>query len=225
MQTVIFDLDGTLIDTAPDLIDTLNVILEREGYAAVPFERGRDAIGGGAKKLLERALVQQNAKVSPARLDQLYVDYVKHYSEHIADRSRPFPGLERALDMLSARGYRLAVCTNKLEWLSVRLLDRLGLKQRFAAICGQDTFKVAKPDPDILLKTVAAAGGDPARAVMVGDSINDIAAARAARMPVIAVDFGYTDTPVAKLNPDRIISAYDDLQAAINGLLQPTIRH
>ena len=217
---LVFDLDGTLIDTAPDLIDTLNVILEREGYAAVPFERGRDAIGGGAKKLLERALVQQNAKVSPARLDQLYVDYVKHYSEHIADRSRPFPGLERALDMLSARGYRLAVCTNKLEWLSVRLLDLLNLKHRFVAICGQDTFKIAKPNPEVLRKTVIAAGGDPARAIMVGDSIADISAARAADIPVIAVDFGYTDTHVTALGPDAVISAYDQLLPAIDGLLR-----
>lgn len=221
MQTIIFDLDGTLIDTAPDLIDTLNVILTREGYAALPFGRARDAIGGGAKKLLERALAQQGADVTPARLDKLYVEYLRHYSEHIADRSRPFPGLERALDALAARDYRLAVCTNKLEWLSVRLLDLLKLRHRFATVCGQDTFKIAKPHPEVLLKTVAAAGGDPAHAVMVGDSITDIAAARAAGIPIIAVDFGYTDIPVAKLNPDRVISAFGELEAAIDGLLAP----
>jgi phosphoglycolate phosphatase len=221
MRTIIFDLDGTLIDTAPDLIDTLNVILKREGYAPLPFDRARDAIGGGAKKLLERGLTQQGATITPARLDRLYVDYLQHYADHIADRSRPFPGLERALDGLSAKGYCLTVCTNKLEWLSIRLLELLKLKHRFATICGQDTFKIAKPNPEVLRKTVAAAGGDPAHAIMVGDSITDINAARAANIPVIAVDFGYTDTPVTQLNPDHVISAFDELEAAIDGLLRP----
>jgi phosphoglycolate phosphatase len=221
MQTIVFDLDGTLVDTAPDLIDTLNYILKREGIAPVPFDRARTAIGGGVKRLLERSLAQNSTTVAPAELDKLYADYLEHYAAHIADRSRPFPGLDRALDGLSARGYRLAVCTNKLEWLSVRLLELLDLKHRFAAICGQDTFKVAKPNPDVLRKTVIAAGGDPVQAIMIGDSVTDIAAARAAGIPVIAVDFGYTDTPVAALNPDCVISTFDELVAAIDGLVQP----
>jgi phosphoglycolate phosphatase len=221
MQTIIFDLDGTLIDTAPDLIDTLNHILKRQGLAPMPFDRARAAIGGGVKRLLERGLAQNGAVIAPAELDRLYADYLEHYAAHIAERSRAFPGLDRALDTLSARGYRLAVCTNKLEWLSVRLLELLELKHRFAVICGQDTFNAAKPNPDVLRKTAIAAGGDPTRAIMVGDSVTDIAAARAANMPVIAVDFGYTDTPVAALKPDRVISAFDDLAAAIDGLVQP----
>lgn len=221
MPTIIFDLDGTLIDTAPDLVDTLNVILKREGYEPVPFDRARNAIGGGAKRLLEYGLTQQGTPIAPDRLDRLYADYLQYYSEHIADRSRPFPGLERALDDLAARGYRLAVCTNKLEWLSVRLLELLNLRPRFAAICGQDTFRIAKPSPDILRKTIAAAGGNPTSAIMVGDSITDITTARAADVPVVAVDFGYTDTPVTLLGPDRVISAFDALAATIDGLLQP----
>jgi phosphoglycolate phosphatase len=221
MPTIVFDLDGTLIDTAPDLVDTLNVILTRAGHAPVPFDFGRAAIGGGAKKLLERGLARQGATVAPARLDELYADYVAHYAAHIADRSRPFPGLDRALDHLAAQGYRLAVCTNKLEWLSLRLLDLLDLTRHFAAICGQDTFKIAKPHPDVLRKTVLAAGGDPANALMVGDSITDIAAARAAGIPVIAVDFGYTDTPVAALDPDHVISNFEELAPAIDNLLRP----
>lgn len=221
MSTIIFDLDGTLIDTAPDLVETLNVILQREGYAAIPFDRARNAIGGGAKKLLEYGFTHQGAAIAPDRLDRLYADYLQHYSDHLADRSRPFPGLERALDDLTAKGFRLAVCTNKLEWLSVRLLDQLKLRHRFAAICGQDTFKIAKPNPEILRRTIAAAGGDPACAVMVGDSITDIATARAANIPVVAVDFGYTDTPVVLLKPDRVISTFDALPATIDALLQP----
>jgi phosphoglycolate phosphatase len=221
MRMIVFDLDGTLVDTAPDLVDTLNVILTREGFAPVPYDLARSAIGSGAKRLLERGLAQQGASIPAARLDELYADYLTHYAEHIADRSRPFPGVDRALDGLSARGYRFAICTNKLEWLSLRLLDRLELTHRFDAICGQDTFKIAKPDPEVLRKTILAAGGNPANAIMVGDSITDIATARAANIPVVAVDFGYTDTPVSALDPDCVISAFDELPAAIDVLMRP----
>lgn len=221
MRMIVFDLDGTLVDTAPDLIDTLNVILTREGFDPVPFDRARAAIGAGARRLLERGLAQQGSTVAPARLDKLYADYIAHYAEHIADRSRPFPGVDRALDRLSAQGYRFAICTNKLEWLSLRLLERLNLGHRFDAICGQDTFKIAKPDPEVLRRTIQRAGGDPSRAIMIGDSITDIATARAANVPVVAVDFGYTDTPVSELHPDGVISAFDELPAAIEMLMHP----
>jgi phosphoglycolate phosphatase len=216
--TVVFDLDGTLIDTAPDLIDTLNHILTREGFDAVDYEVAREAIGAGAKSLLERGLARQGKQVEPQRLDALYRDYLDHYAEHIADRSRPFPGMEAALDRLSAEGRILAVCTNKLEWLSVRLLDRLNLSRRFAVIVGQDTIGIAKPNPAVLRHTIEAAGGDTARAIMVGDSITDIATARAASVPVIAVNFGYTDTPVSELNPDRVVAHYDALPEAVRAL-------
>jgi phosphoglycolate phosphatase len=175
-------------------------------------------IGDGAKKLLERSILAHQAELPPDELESLYRDYLDYYSEHIADRSRPFPGLVDALDALAARGARLAVCTNKLEWLSVKLLDALGLNQRFAAICGQDTFGVAKPNPEVLVRTIEAAGGDPSHAIMVGDSITDIATARAAGIPVVAVDFGYTRTPVSQLGPDIVISHYDGLLAAIDTL-------
>jgi phosphoglycolate phosphatase len=153
-------------------------------------------------------------------LDRLYATYIEHYAAHIADHSRPFAGLEEALDALTARGYRLAVCTNKLEWLSVRLLDALNLRERFVAICGQDTFGVAKPDPEVLRRTIAAAGGEPRRAIMVGDSATDVATARSARVPVVAVDFGYSEVPVSSLSPDRIISSFDALPRAVDELLE-----
>jgi phosphoglycolate phosphatase len=218
MKSLIFDLDGTLIDTAPDLIETLNVILRGQGLMPVAYHEARLLIGDGAKRLLESSLAQQQAKVTPATLEKLYQAYLVHYSEHIADKSRPFPGLERALDDLTARGFRLAVCTNKLEWLSVRLLDALNLGNRFAVICGQDTFGVAKPNPEVLRRTIAAAGGDVRDAIMVGDSQTDIATARAAGIPVIAVDFGYTRTPVKELDPDRVISHYDALVEAVDAV-------
>ena len=216
---VVFDLDGTLVDTAPDLVDTLNVILTRERIPPIGYEAARMLIGGGVRPMLERALAEQGRSVPAPEIDDLFKTFLDHYAAHIADRSRPFPGVEIALDVLAQRGFVLAVCTNKLEWLSLRLLDELGLTARFAAICGQDTFGVKKPDPDVLRKTVAAAGGDMTRTVMVGDSATDIRLAQAAQVPVIAVDFGYTDTPVAALRPDRVISSYQMLVPAVFELL------
>jgi phosphoglycolate phosphatase len=216
--TVVFDLDGTLVDTAPDLVDTLNVIFEREGLARVPYEAGRNMIGGGARRMIELGLRSEGRNCTTSELDRLFGDFIAYYEAHIADRSRPFPGLEAALDQLAGDGCRFAVCTNKLEGLSRQLLEALGLTPRFAAICGQDTFGVQKPNPEILRRTVLAAGGEVARAVMVGDSANDIDAARAAPMPVVAVDFGYTEVPVTHLGPDRIIGHFDELPAAVLGL-------
>jgi phosphoglycolate phosphatase len=216
---VVFDLDGTLIDTAPDLVDTLNVILAREGIPPVAYDAARMLIGGGVRPMLERALAEQGRSVPAPEMDDLFGTFLEHYAAHIADRSRPFPGVESAMDVLAQRGYTLAICTNKLEWLSRRLLDALQLTPRFAAICGQDTFGVKKPDPEVLRKTVAAAGGDIARAVMVGDSATDIRLAQAAQIPVVAVDFGYTDMPVSAFRPDRVISSYAMLPAAVFELL------
>ena len=217
--TIVFDLDGTLVDTAPDLIDTLNLILDRHGMPAIAFDDARAMIGAGVKPLLQRALASKGLQFAPDEIDRLYDEYLVLYAAHIADRSRPFSGVEAALDALAADGCILAVCTNKLEWLSVLLLDRLGLSPRFAAICGQDTFTMRKPDPEMLRLTIAKAGGDIARAVMVGDSMTDVATARAARVPVIAVDFGYTDIPPSALGADRLIGHFDALTAAIKGLL------
>lgn len=217
---VVFDLDGTLVDTAPDLIATLNAVLAQQGVAPVSFDEARGMIGGGVKLLLERALVAHGARFTPDDLNALYHIYLDLYAASIAERSRPFPGVVDALDALAAQGCTFAVCTNKLEWLSLRLLDALGLTERFAAICGQDTFAIPKPDPEMFRRTVARAGGDPGRSLMIGDSRTDIDTARAAGAPVVAVDFGYTETPVALLSPDRVISHYDQLPAIAAELLR-----
>ena len=219
VPTIVFDLDGTLVDTAPDLIDTLNLILNKHDVPPVAFDDARAMIGAGVKPLLQRALASKGLQFAPGEIDRLYDEYLPLYAAHIADRSRPFPGVEAALDALTADGCILAVCTNKLEGLSVLLLEKLGLSPRFAAICGQDTFTMRKPDPEMLRLTIAKAGGDVARAIMVGDSMTDVATARAARVPVIAVDFGYTDIPPSALGADRLIGHFDALIAAIKGLL------
>jgi phosphoglycolate phosphatase len=215
---IVFDLDGTLVDTAPDLVDTLNVILAREDIPPLPFEEARLMIGGGARAMIERGLKVRGVPAEQAELDRLFADFIEHYSAHIADRSRPFPGLEAALDRLADRAYRFAVCTNKLERLSRRLLDQLGLSDRFAAICGQDTFGIKKPHPEALLQTIRKARGEASYAVMVGDSATDIDLARAAGVPVVGVDFGYATVPVASLNPDRLIGHFDELPEAIEAL-------
>ncbi len=219
--TIAFDLDGTLVDTAPDLADALNVILSREGLAPVPYANARTMIGGGARRMIEAGLKFAGGAADAGDVDRLFKDFIAHYAAHIADRSKPFPGLDAALDRLAAQGHVFAVCTNKLEGLSRLLLDTLELSSRFAAICGQDTFGIQKPNPDILRRTIAQAGGDVAQAVMVGDSANDINTARAAGVPVIAVDFGYTETPVAQLGADRVISRFADLPGAVAALARP----
>jgi len=215
---IVFDLDGTLVDTAPDLISALNHVLVREGLSPVPLASARNMIGAGARKLLERGLEAEGRTVTVDELNRMTVDFIDFYAAHIADASRPFEGLEAALDDLASQGHRLAVCTNKLEWLSRRLLDALGLSRRFAAICGADTFGVSKPDPAILRQTVAKAGGAITSSIMVGDSGNDVGVARRAGMPVIGVSFGYTDIPISELNPDRLIHHMSDLPAAVGAL-------
>jgi phosphoglycolate phosphatase len=218
-RIVVFDLDGTLVDTAPDLINALNFVLDREGLPAVPLHSARNMIGAGARKLIERGLELEGRTMSFAEVTRLTGDFIDYYAAHIADASRPFEGLESALDDLGARGYRFAVCTNKLEWLSKLLLDRLGLSARFSAICGADTFGVSKPDPAILQQTVARAGGQLSSAVMVGDAGPDIGVARRAGIPVIGVEFGYSEVPIADLKPDRLIHHMRELPAVVEALM------
>jgi phosphoglycolate phosphatase len=216
---VLFDLDGTLVETAPDLIATLNVILAGQDLPPLPLESARNMIGAGARRLLERGIEAAGRNMTVAEIDELTQSFVTYYSEHIADLSHPFEGMVDALDLMEKRGYAFAVCTNKLEWLSRLLLDKLNLSHRFAAICGADTFGVSKPDPTILRQTVLRAGGDIKSAIMVGDSGPDIGVARRAGVPVIGVTFGYTDTPIVELKPDLVIAHMRDLPDAVERLL------
>ncbi|MDB5628416.1 MAG: phosphoglycolate phosphatase [Tardiphaga sp.] len=218
-QTIVFDLDGTLVDTAPDLITALNHVLAREGLAPVPLTSARHMIGAGARKLIERGLEVEGRQMTPAEVSRLTDDFIAFYADHIADDSRPFEGLLDALDDLAGRGHRFAVCTNKLEWLSRLLLEKLAMTDRFAAICGADTFGVSKPDPTILRQTVLKAGGDITRAIMVGDAGPDVGVARRAAIPVIGVTFGYTDVPMIELKPDRLITHMSQLPVAVEELI------
>ena len=221
---ILFDLDGTLVESAPDLVDALNATLALEGAGPLPESRVRSLLGAGARALIERGLKTVGREATPARMEELFCAFIAHYSAHIADRSHVFPGVEAALDRLESAGCRLAVATNKLESLSVPLLTQLGLAGRFAAICGQDTFRdaegrnIPKPDRRMLLETIARVGGDPACAIMVGDSRTDVDAARNSGVPVIGVTFGYTDDPIETFSPDVVISHFDQLWDAVRRL-------
>lgn len=216
---IVFDLDGTLVDTAPDLVGALNFVLQREGLPLVPMASARTMIGAGARKLIERGLELDDRTMTTRDIDRLTDDFITYYKAHIADASRPFDGLFAALDELEGRGFRFAVCTNKQEGLSKLLLDKLDMTERFAAICGADTFGVSKPDPAILRQTIARAGGDVSKSIMVGDSGPDIGVARRAGVPVIGVTFGYTEIPIAELKPDIVIGHMQELPGAIDNLL------
>lgn len=217
--TLVFDLDGTLVDTAPDLISSVNHILAGQGLEPVPADLIRAEISFGARRMLKKGLEHRSALGSEAELDRLLDRFLDHYADNIAVASRPFPDLVPLLEDYRRAGMRLAVCTNKREALSVALLSELGIERLFAAIAGRDTFAVSKPHPDHLLGAVRMAGGNPARAVMVGDSATDINTARAAGIPVIGVSFGYTDVPVRQLGADAVIDHYRELPAALGRLI------
>lgn len=214
-SVVVFDLDGTLADTAPDLTDALNHSLGRLGRPPVPEESVRHMVGHGARALLTRGLAATGV-MTPELVEEGFPIFLEHYEAHIADRTRPFPGLEAALDGLAARGVRLAVCTNKLEGLARELIDALGWRERFAAIVGGDTLPVRKPDPAPLFEAIARAGGG--RAAFVGDSITDTDTARNAAIPCVAVSFGFSDRPPEQLGADALIDHFDELILALERL-------
>ncbi|MGL5363500.1 MAG: HAD family hydrolase [Bosea sp. (in: a-proteobacteria)] len=216
---VVFDLDGTLAETAPDIMRVLNVILVKEGLPALPVAKARDLVGAGARALLERGFRVHGRELSPERLETLFLDFLEIYAESPVADSHLFEGVAGAMKQLSAEGYLLAVCTNKPIRHTQLILDAFGVADQFAFVAGRDTFDFCKPDPRHLTETIRLAGGNPARAVMIGDSRTDISTAQAADIPVIAVPFGYTDVPVESLNPDIVVQHFDELVAAVRRLV------
>jgi phosphoglycolate phosphatase len=212
---VIFDLDGTLIDTAPDLIDSLNHTIASAGLAPVTFADLTHLVGQGARVMIKRAFALRNTDLPEADIEPLYERFIAHYVAHMPGESVAYPGLTEALDRLAGAGFTLAVCTNKTTVLALPLLEKLGLTDRFAAITCGDTFEWRKPDGRHILGTIEKAGGDPARSVMIGDSVNDILSAKNADVPSIGVTFGYTDVPMAELHPDVMIDNFDELDVAL----------
>ncbi|MUZ64653.1 HAD-IA family hydrolase [Agrobacterium vitis] len=209
--TIVFDLDGTLIDTAEDLVASLNHTIAAADLAPLEAEDLSHLVGHGARVMIERAFSLRGRPILEDQFQPLLERFIEHYKDHMPGKSQTYPGLLDALDRLDKAGHRLAVCTNKMEGLARPLLDGIGLTRYFAAITGGDTFEVRKPDAAHLLGTITKAGGDPRRAIMIGDSRNDILVARNAGIASIAVPFGYSDVPVADLDPDMIIGHFDEL--------------
>lgn len=218
--TLAFDLDGTLVETAPDLIGTLNLMLVEHGLPEVPLASARHLVGNGARAMLEHGFREAGAEYDAADWPLLLERFIALYLDRIADHSYAYEGVAETLDRFAAEGAILAVATNKRTDLSIALLDKLGLLDRFAAVVGADAVSRRKPDGAHLVETARLAGGDAARMVMVGDSANDVNAARAAGMPVVAVTFGYTETPPHELGADRVIDHWRDLHAAVHDLLR-----
>jgi len=217
-RAVIFDLDGTLVDTAPDLMRATNHVLEGLGRRAISMAEVRSFVGHGARALLTRGLAATGGVPENYDVEPDYKRFVEFYSRNIADGSEPFPGVVRLLERLKGEGFGLGVCTNKLEGLSVQLLDALGMSRYFGAIVGPDTLGIAKPDPRPFREAVSRLGLVAPRAIMVGDSETDILTARNAGVPVIGVPFGYTPRPVEEFGPDRMISHFDEAHEAIQDL-------
>lgn len=215
--TIVFDLDGTLVDTAPDLTNALNHALAARGHKPMSAACVREAVGHGAQAMIEQALSLTGVQDD---VEGMLADFLAYYEANIATESRPFPGAVAALERLAAGGARLAICTNKRERLARLVLQALEIDSYFSGIAGRDTLSVSKPDPGHLLGAIALAGGEPARAVMIGDSTVDIQAARAACVPSILVSFGYCPPPPDGPKPDAIIGHFDALEENARALLK-----
>ena len=217
--TIAFDLDGTLVETHVDLVGTLNRMLVRHGLPEAPMESAAALIGGGARALLRHGFERAGATWDEAKAPGMFDAFIADYVEHIADHSRPFPGVVETLERLAARGAVLCVATNKRTDLSLSLLDALDLTRHFAVVAGPDRVSARKPSGAHLIDAVRMAGGDPTKAIMVGDAAPDTGAARDAGMPCVVVTFGYTPIPPKELGGDMLIDAFPELEAAIDGLI------
>lgn len=216
-QSILFDLDGTLVDTAPDLAAAMNHVLAAHGRPPLPVDDVRHLVGHGARALVTRGLAA-TGDPAPHLVEPSMPLFLQHYAANIANGSRPFDGVETALDALSAAGCSLSICTNKPTHLAVALVEALGWQGRFAAVVGATSVTTPKPHADHVFATLAAAGGTADDAAFVGDSATDVGAARNAGLPIVLVSFGFTDRPAHELGGDVVIDHYDALLPALIGL-------
>jgi phosphoglycolate phosphatase len=209
VEALIFDLDGTLVDTAPDLLLATNHALSLIDRPQVSITQLRGFVGHGSRALIEKGVAATGGTVNEETLRRLNVGFLDYYSDNIARDSVMFQGLQAVLDRARASGMKIGVCTNKVERLSLKLLTELGVMPVIDAVVGGDTLPLMKPDPAPYFETARRMGVNPARTIMFGDSETDIRTAQAAGVPVIAVTFGYTTEPVQTFNPDHVIDHYD----------------
>jgi phosphoglycolate phosphatase len=217
--TLVFDLDGTLVDSLPDLVAATNHALSELSLPPLSTATLRQAVGFGARRMILDGLAQTGVTLPDPEIDRLLARFLAYYEPNIARETRPYDGAVAVLEGFRSAGARLAVCTNKRHALAERLLAALAIDGLFDAVVGGDSFPVCKPHPDHVRGAIRRAGGNPGAAVMVGDTGIDIAAARAAAIPVVACTFGYATEPVASLKPDAVISHYSELDAAVRTLL------
>ncbi len=222
MRGAIFDLDGTLADTAADLLAAANDVLGPRGLPLLDLGRDRAFAGRGARSMIRRSLsllaAPPGAAESEAIADDIYPGFLKVYETRLHHHTRLFDGVTDCLDTLVAAGWRLGVCTNKPERLAVALLASLGVLDRFGAVLGADSLPVRKPDPAHLAETARRAGALPARSVMLGDTLTDLATARAAGVPCILVSFGFAAEPLAELAPEAVVDHFDEVPPLLERL-------
>ncbi|WP_282008795.1 HAD-IA family hydrolase [Brevundimonas aveniformis] len=211
--TLAFDLDGTLVETAPDLLGSLNAVLVEQGLPSVPMSSARHLVGRGVRVMLEHGFAEAGATFDAVRDAALMDRFIDIYLGRIADESHIYPNVIEVLQTFAAQGARLVVVTNKRTDLSLALLNALDLARRFDAVVGPDLVSARKPSGAHLKEAVESVGGDPARCLMVGDSAPDVATARALGAPVIVTSYGYTDPPAADLGADAVIDDFDQLPA------------
>jgi phosphoglycolate phosphatase len=215
---LVLDLDGTLVDSKPDLVAALNAAITSAGLVEMSSSTVGKTVGQGAKAMIARAHEVQNKLLEEDKFEQMFDVFLEYYHKNVANYSKPYPGVQTALNKFTENGWILAVCTNKYESLAKALLRALHMDIQFAAICGSDTFATRKPHGDHILNTIQMAGGRVTGSIMVGDTATDINAAKNSGIPSIAVDFGYSADPVKNLGANRIISHFDDLWAAASQL-------
>jgi len=218
-RSAIFDLDGTLAHTAPDLVGAANDLMAEQGLPPIDVSIAEKTAGFGAKALIRAAFDNANETYDDARVDALFQPFLDRYAARIADTSHLYEGTEAVLDELAQDGWLLGICTNKPEGLALELMKELGALERFGALLGADTLPVRKPNPEHLFQTITRIGGNPTQAVMIGDTDTDLKTARAAEIPCILTSFGYSHIPVARLKPDAIVDHFSQIPAALEACL------
>jgi phosphoglycolate phosphatase len=210
-SAVIFDLDGTLVDTAPDLTLALNHVLLKAGREVVANAAVRNMVGHGARALIVKGLADTGGVLPEAEIDIMFEDFIEFYGENIAVQSRPFPGAVDYLLRLADAGIKLGLCTNKRQDLTEALTEALDLTRHFQVIAGGDRFPERKPDPLHVTGTLELLGAAADETLFIGDSETDLKAARAAGVPIALVTFGYSRDPVESLAPDALIESFEGL--------------
>ncbi len=218
MHALVFDLDGTLVETAPDLWAALNHVLAAEGRPEVPFAEVRYMIGDGARAMIAQGLAASGSEPSADEIERSLPLFLEHYGDHIADRSHAYEGVVDTLSLLAAAGHPMGVCTNKPIALTERLFEALDLARFFDVVLGGDSLPVRKPDPAHLLAVVEGLRAEAERSVMIGDSRNDILGGRAAGLTTVAVSYGYSEVPAAELGASHVIERFSDLPEMLSGL-------